>query len=435
MEIIASPLRNGDGEILEVIELMRDVTEQYAAQQALVKRNRQLDAFNRVAIAIGGALELDQMLETALEAVLQVTELDAGALYLVRDDDLVLQAHRNFSPEAAEAARRLRLDDTPCGLAASQGWPLVTHSLASIPGSRWDALRRDGLSTLIHIPLRANKRVVGTLCLGSRSERDFDDETVVLLNSLGSQIAVAVERSRLHQELARKERARRALLRQVITAQEDERKRIARELHDDIMQSLTALLYALETAAQECDAGEQARLTARMWSLAQGTLDGVHNVIHDLRPLQLDNLGLFPALRWLLDERLAEPGVAAQLTLRGRPIGQDDPGVRLPADVETTLFRVLQEAINNVADHAHAQQVAINFEVEPEQVSVTVEDDGVGFDLDEVAQSSDMKRGLGLLSMWERMELVGGSVIVSTAPGAGTTLSIHAPLAAESRSG
>lgn len=435
MEIIASPLRDADGQIHEVVEMMRDVTEQHLARQALLQRNRELDAFNRVAVAVGGTVELDAVLDTALQAVLQVTELDAGALYLRQDDRLVLRAYRHISSDAAQSACVLRLDDTACGLATTRGWPLITHSLDSLDNPGWEPLRRAGLRTLIHIPLRADKRIAGSLCLGSRNERQFDDETVMLLNALGSQIAVAIERARLHEELARKERARRALLRQVITAQEDERKRIARELHDEIMQSLTALLYALETAAQASDQGEQTRLTSQMWSLAQTTLDEVHNLIHDLRPTLLDNLGLFSALRWLVDQRLTSAGVEVQFTRNGLPLSGEEPASRLPQDVEIALFRVLQEAISNVAEHARARRVAINFEFEPGQVSVTVEDDGIGFDLDEVARSPDMKRGLGLMSIWERMELVAGKVIVSSSPGEGTTLSIHAPLPEEGPGG
>lgn len=435
MEIIASPLHNGDGEIHEVVEVMRDVTEQHLARQALLQRNRELDAFNRVAVAVGGTVELDAVLDTALQAVLQVTELDAGALYLRQDEKLVLRAYQHISPEAAQGACILRMDDTACGLAATRGWPLVTHSLDNMDDPGWEPLRRAGLHTLIHIPLRADRRTVGNLCLGSRSERQFDDETVTLLNTLGSQIAVAIERARLHEELARKERARRALLRQVITAQEDERKRIARELHDEIMQSLTALLYAMETAAQATDQGDQTRLTSQTWSLAQRILDDVHNLIHDLRPTLLDNLGLFSALRWLVDQRLTSAGVEVQITGNGLPLPEKEPASRLPPDVEIALFRVLQEAISNIAEHARARQVEINFEFEPDQVSVTVEDDGIGFDLDEVARSPDMKRGLGLMGMWERMELVGGKVIVSSTPGEGTTLSIHAPLSAKEPGG
>ncbi|MFQ5616385.1 MAG: GAF domain-containing protein [Anaerolineales bacterium] len=431
VEIIASPLRNGDGEIHEVIEVRRDVTQRRLTQQALLRRNRELDALHRVTVAAGSSLELDQVLNTALDAVLQVTELDAGTIYLQRGDDLVLGASHCLSPEAARAARILRMEDTPCGMAVTMGRPLVTHHLTHLPDPRWEPLRQEGLQTLIHIPLLANGYAVGSLCLGSRIERHFDDDTVALLTALGSQIAIAIERSQLHEELARKERMRRALLRQVITAQENERKRIARELHDEIMQSLTAMLYALENAAQESDPAAQAQLTSRMWTLAQRTLDEAHNLIHDLRPTLLDNLGLFSAVRWLADQRLTAAGLEVQLTRNGSPLSEEETLPRLSSDIETALYRVLQEAINNIAEHAQARRVAVNFEFEPDRVSVLVEDDGIGFDLDEVAQSPDMKRGLGLMSMWERMELVGGKVAISPTPGEGTSLDIHVPLPKE----
>ncbi len=428
MEIVTTPLRSENGDIHEIVEVRRDVTNRHLAQRTLMRRNLELDALHRVSAAIGSSLDLDEILNTSLEVVLEVTGLDAGTIYIQQGGTLILRAIQHFSKNPPKIGNIVDVEYAPCGLASLLGQAVVTQRADEFSDPWWEPFQHEELHTVVHIPLLLKDKSVGILCLGSRSERHFDGQTLAALTAMGRQIAVAVERSRLHEELARRDRGRRALLRKVITAQEDERKRIARELHDEIMQSLTALLYSLEAAAQENDAKEQAQLTSRMWDTAQHTLDEVHNLIHDLRPTALDNLGLFSAVCWLTDQRLDASGVATELTYNGTPLDEADFLPRLSPDMEIVFYRVIQEAINNIANHAQAQFVAINFGFENGLLSVTIKDDGIGFDLEEVAQSPDMRRGLGLMSMWERMESVGGKAIVSSTPGEGAHLNFSVPL-------
>jgi two-component system sensor histidine kinase UhpB len=143
-------------------------------------------------------------------------------------------------------------------------------------------------------------------------------------------------------------------------------------------------------------------------------------LIFDLRPTMLDHLGLVPALRWFAKSRLDPHGVRVSVNGNSQP-------KRLPAEVETVLFRVVQEAINNIARHAAARRVDIYLYCDDEQIAVDVEDDGVGFDLLELSASPDTQRGLGLLGMQERVELLGGDLEISTSPGNGTRLHIRVP--------
>jgi signal transduction histidine kinase len=428
MEIVTTPLRNGNGEIHEVIELRRDVTQRHNAQRALVRRNRELDALHQVTVATGGSLDLDEILNTSLDAVLEVAEFDAGTIYLQYESRLMLRAVRHFSPDAPPVGRVIHLEDAHCGLAISMNRALVSQQAMDFHDPWWDPFQHEELRTVLHVPLITNERTLGVLCLGSRLERRFDDQTLSAFTAMGRQIAVAIERSRLHEELARRDRGRRALLREVITAQEDERSRIARELHDEVMQSLTALLYSLEAASQENNVDEQTRIISRTWNTAQRTLDEVHHLIHDLRPTALDNLGLLSAVHWLVESRLDVMGVETELTFNGVLLNDEEPLLRPPPDIEIALYRVMQETINNIANHAEAKHVIINFDVKPDHILATIEDDGIGFDLDEATESLDMKRGLGLLGMWERMEAIGGKAVISSALGEGTYLSFQAPL-------
>ena len=221
-----------------------------------------------------------------------------------------------------------------------------------------------------------------------------------------------------YQEIQRKEADRGELLHKVINAQEEERKRIARELHDDTSQALAALLMALDDASKS---GKTEPLPMdSMKNMAAKALDGVHQMIFDLRPAVLDDLGLVSALRWYAESRLAGTGIKPRLEVSG-----GEP--RLPTRVETALFRVIQEAISNVAKHSKADNVIISLEFTKESIRVEVEDDGEGFDLNDVSRPGDA-RGLGLMGMRERISLLEGKFDIESEPGGGTVISIELPL-------
>jgi len=218
--------------------------------------------------------------------------------------------------------------------------------------------------------------------------------------------------------LREKEEARGELLRKLITAQEEERKRIARELHDETSQVLATLALGLEAAAGAPSPEAAREKLAGLRALAVGALDGVHRIIHALRPSALDDLGLVSAIRWYAETLLEPGGLEVDFSVRG------DEG-RLPPAVETALFRTVQEALTNVAKHADADRVAIAVACGPEAVEITVEDDGRGFDVEEVLRGEGA--GLGLLGMRERMTLLEGSLEIASHPGGGTRLTLRVP--------
>jgi len=210
-----------------------------------------------------------------------------------------------------------------------------------------------------------------------------------------------------------KDVSRRLVLRQVIAAQEEERKRIARELHDETCQTITALKIKLDAAGME-DA----------CAMAARSLDELRRIIYDLRPSILDDLGLLPAVRWMAQRNLAPQGVQVRCEF-------EEPQARLPFEVEIAVFRAVQEAISNVVRHARAEKVLIEVAVNRGVLEVDIEDDGSGFDVAAVGGPSPSGRGLGLLGMRERMELIGGASKVTSSPGAGTQVSLRVPLMAE----
>jgi signal transduction histidine kinase len=221
--------------------------------------------------------------------------------------------------------------------------------------------------------------------------------------------------------LREREEARGQLLRKVITAQEDERKRVARELHDETTQALAVLLMRIDRAAEAIRAGGAPGLD-EVKALATRALDDVHRLILDLRPSVLDDLGLLSAIRWYAERTLGPRGVSVRCEF-----GELS---RLPPELETALFRLCQEAISNVARHAQATHALVEVAADGADLVVDVEDDGRGFDLAAV-QQREGRPHWGLLGIVERAELLGGGARIDSSPGAGTRVEVRIPLPVE----
>ncbi len=224
----------------------------------------------------------------------------------------------------------------------------------------------------------------------------------------------------LNEQLQRKEEVRRELLKKVISAQEAERKRVARELHDETSQASAALLLAIETSDSNAQPETREQMK-RMKALADRVLDSIHHLIFDLRPSMLDDLGLAAALESSLESRLEPSGMDVSFEVSGRER-------RLNPEIETTLFRLAQEAISNIRRHADAESAKVSLEFGENEVRLRIEDDGQGFDAEEVERSADRTRGLGLLGMRERAALVDGTFTVDSAPGKGTRIDVRIPV-------
>lgn len=422
LEIVASPMRDANGEITRVVELLRDVTEEHNMRQSLVRRNQQLAILNAISTTVNKSLNLQELLNLTLTEVLRLTDVDVGAVFLLEDvlGKLELAACQGLSPEAARLASEMGMLDSSCGGVIERGEVVIVPDIRSYRGKRARSLKKERLSSLLHIPLMTKGATLGSLCLGTRQPVQFSTEEEELLKAIGSQLAVAVENARLYAEVQQKEQIRGELLGKALNAQEDERKRIARELHDETSQTLTAMLFTLDDAAECTQMSEVRQRLERLRGLAEHTLDGVHKLIFDLRPSMLDHLGLVPALRSYAETRLAEQGVRVVVDEISAPR-------RLEPEVETAVFRVVQEAINNIARHAAARNVWIQFRVNHSDLTVTVEDDGIGFEPSTIQTSPGSLRGLGLMGMRERLEILGGNLELTSLPGQGTEIVITVP--------
>lgn len=226
---------------------------------------------------------------------------------------------------------------------------------------------------------------------------------------------------RLNRELEHSHERLRALSRRLLEVQEQERGRLARDLHDDIGQALTALKIQLESVPR---AGVEAALRSRIEDCVettQHTLERVRQLSLSLRPSQLDDLGLAAALRSHLDRQARVAGIASHFDALEAP-------AEIAADTETACFRVAQEAINNVLRHAHARNLWLRLFTERGELALSVRDDGSGFDVDSVRRRAGAPASLGLVGMEERVALAGGSFDLRSKPGAGTVMLATFPL-------
>jgi signal transduction histidine kinase len=425
IEVKSSPLWNEHGDVAGAVLVYRDITEARGMEQRILEGTRNLLALNVIAEAVSQSLDLDTVLNSALDKVLELMRGDTGGILLLDEETQTLsyRVYRGLSEEFVRGMEGLRLGEGIAGTAARQAEPVCVDNISEDPRlTRWQVIR-EGLKAFASVPLVSKNRVLGVMNITSHTLRQFTPEDIQLLSAVSSQIAVAVENAKLYDELQRRQEMRGELLRLTISTQEEERRRIARGLHDETSQALTGLALNLGMVADLLppNAVEAKAKLKEVLAVATRTLDEIHNVIYELRPTLLDDLGLIAALRWHVEDYLGAAGVEASLETAGRER-------RLPLEMEVGLFRVVQEATTNIVRHASAETACVGLDFGESSVIVTIEDDGQGFDPLLVARDKDPRRGLGLLGMRERVEHLGGALEMVSAPCEGTQIRIEVPM-------
>jgi len=372
----------------------------------LSRRLSTLTVFSRT---MTEAADLTSALAEAAQAMREVVRADACVVY----------GRTNGAPAAMAGAGETALIDA---------WGAgVVETLAGQPVSspRGPAEAQRTIAeagAMLAVPLRTHERELGGMIVARSEGQPFERSDLVLLQTVANQLAIAIENVRLFGEVREKEQLRGELLSRLISAHEDERFRIARELHDEVSQSLTGLMMRLNAAeaALPRGPGEAQAVLGGIRSVAEATLEEVRKIVFDLRPTLLDDLGLIPAVRHYA-KNLLEPGVMVRFQAGG--FGQQ----RLPRAIETTVFRIAQEAVTNIARHAHAHNVSISLELVDGRVRLSVTDDGVGFDVS-AARRDPTRRRLGITGMEERVTLLGGTLQITSRPGHGSAVVVEVPV-------
>ena len=387
-----------------------------------------LVALSRVSAAISSLRDLDAILDVALDNVLNIMNGTAGGILLL-DEQAQTLSYRVYRGLSAEYVKemQLKVGEGIAGKVARSGRAILLEDISADPRTaRPEWVRREGLKAWLSVPLRAKEAVLGVMNVASREAHHFTKQDMHLLHSIGDQVGVAIEEARLYEQLRGSRERYRQLVQQVLLAQEEERRRIARELHDETSQSLSGLTFNLQALIEMADmiGVEDAEFKSRLGkvhSLATQIGNEVSRLIADLRPTLLDTLGLVPAIRHYAEANLTPLGISVTFDFQ-------ETGHVLPPETEVAVFRWAQGAMGNIMQHSEARNVVISLRREGNDLILTISDDGKGFDVSQLTGIEESGRGAGLFGIKERLRLVGGSCSIQSQPGQGTTLIADVPL-------
>lgn len=384
---------------------------------------RELSALFETSRILASTLDLQTILRESVDKIVTLLEpAGVGMIYLWDESTCRLNLASKSDPVGMADGVQTLSDETAAQVYET-GQPVCCPDVGQVLERR----TRVSTTNVLGVPLLAQGHIVGALVMVSRlGSPVFSASDLPLMQALGSQLSIAVENARLYAEVAEKERVRGQLLDRAVSAQEDERKRIARELHDETGQALSGVLLGLtgvETAMPSNPVLAVTRLNGLKEFTAQA-LDELRNLVSDLRPVLLDDLGLIAALRWFAKRYQERTGIEVEFIVQG-------PKRRLDPRVETVLFRVAQEAMTNASKHARASHVSVQLTLEPRSATLVVQDDGRGFDPAVVLDSHHARPAWGLLGIQERMLLVGGTFDLRAKPGSGARVAVRVPLAAQ----
>ncbi|MCH7611508.1 MAG: GAF domain-containing sensor histidine kinase [Chloroflexi bacterium] len=378
--------------------------------EILLRRNRELGILNQIAQALNREVDLDRALDAALAQVAELLHLRTGWIWLLREgtDETYLAAAQNLPPGLADRPHRMEgpcycLDTFRAGdLDGAANVNVVTCSRLSklVDGT-------GGLRYHASIPLYSHSEKLGVLNVASADWRELSPGDLQLLYTIGDMLSIAIERARLYES-------------SVELGAVEERNRLSRDIHDTLAQGLTAISLQLETAEAMLDEqGDREKIREavhRALDLARQNLDEARRSVQDLRAASLEGRTLSEALADLVEETQAAAGVEIEYTATGgsRP---------LAPRLESGLYRIAQEAVNNLVRHSNASHASVVLTSTPEWVSLTIEDDGSGFEVDSRAEGH-----YGLQGMQERARLLGGTMELQSELGSGSRLEVRVPL-------
>jgi PAS domain S-box-containing protein len=418
-----------DGTPLRAVGAMTDVTEQKQAEAALRRQGGFVKLAREVAVTANEAVGIETAFATILRLVCRHTGWPVGhALLLQRitgdtpppnlwhlEDPIRFAEFRRVS-DATIFARGIGM----VGRVWETGQPAWVAE-SGLPTPRRAAALASGLGGGFAFPVCVGSTVVGVLEFLSEGAGPPADDLVAVMGGIGTQLSRVVERAQAEAHLRKSAERLEGLSRRLIQAQETERRRVARELHDEIGQTLTALKLNLGALQETIDAEQHRAIVDESLALTEQTLQQARDLSLDLRPVLLDDLGLVPALRWYLDRQGRRAGFTTEFSAV-------DVGDAIPAEVATTCFRIAQEALTNVARHAQTTHVVMQLAQRNQTLELVVRDAGQGFDREPAMARAEQGRSLGLLGMRERAALVGGALTIDSAPGRGTAVRVVLPL-------
>jgi signal transduction histidine kinase len=404
----AEDFTDDDAEIVRLLAGQAAVSiENARLYEASARWSRQLQSLEEVGNALATETDLDRLLDLVVRRLRELLGARVVALALPSGGDELRFAAVAGAEELLGTT--ISRSESKSGAVLERRRSERVDSVIDDPEVNREVTRRAGARTGMWVPLIARDQVIGVLEIHDKEGPDarFSADDLRLAETVAARAAVAVELS---------QRVARDAVRRVVQAQEAERSRLARELHDETGQALTSILLGLKPL-EEALADHPARAAlAELRKQVVSALQDVRRLAVELRPAVLDDFGLVPALERLTDAFAEQSGVRVDFH---SALGE----LRLPSEVETTLYRVVQESLTNIVKHASAHNVSVSIARRGATVAAVIEDDGAGFD-----QRAVREEAVGLLGMRERLSFVDGRLEIESRPGAGTTIVAEVPL-------
>ena len=401
-------------------EYQRDYQELQESYRLMTQQLIGLRLVQRINQELVSEMDLDQLLKHILRSAIDAVQGQAGALLLLDEtgQELIFSVVEGGGGEALEGQRMDR-DQGLAGWVVSRNESLIITDVQQ-DGRFYESIPRGvdfEVTSQICAPLIVKGEPIGVVQVLNKAEgQRFDEDDLSLLTSFAAQSAIAIENTRLYQDL-RRERDR------LIAVEDEVRKRLARELHDGPTQLLAVLISNINFIGSllVIEPDKVPDELSMLLPIAEKALRQLRTLLFDLRPVILETQGLVPALQQYVERQQEMRALNYSLRV-------DRFTGRLIPQAERAVFSIVQEAVGNVGKHASAQNVWISVDEQEGKLCVMVHDDGVGFDVEQLNAEYDQRGSLGLLNMRERAESIGGTLSLQSEPGVGSTIALTAPL-------
>lgn len=411
--ISSRPIFDSDGGFTGAVALLTDISELRQAEEML-----------RVQCELAASLNSTSDLKTALNLLLNtalaVEGIDGGGVYLVdhHQSQLSLAAHHGLSPRFVEAVSHFSFD-SPEGKLAMRGEAFHSRAAEMEPGVR-SLLEEEGIRSMLSIPVVAKDETIALMNVCSRSHDEIPTRDRRVLESITGRMSGVIVRIQAEQSLRESQKSlqkEQKLLKQLLDLQERDRKLVAYEIHDGLAQLIAGAYYRLQSSQhlQESKPEEARKAFEGGLHLLERSVNEVRNLISGLRPPVLDEAGVVPAIEYLIRE---SQGSGPEIEFHHQMRSQ-----RLPGPLETTVFRIVQESLNNARHYSHSDRVRVNLTENKHWLRIEVQDWGVGFNPKEVEAGH-----FGLEGIRERARLLGGRSSIESSPGKGTHVMVEIPL-------
>jgi PAS domain S-box-containing protein len=413
---------NDDGKPVKMIGTIQDITERKQAEEGLLRQAERLKTLHEIDQAILTAQSTDEIAQSAIVQLKDLINADRISIALFEPDNMVNIL--SVAPDDEEikvfSGTRLSLDQVAIRDPLWRGEVYCVDDIEALsdPSPVDLQILKEGVKSYVNVPLMVQEELIGTLNIGADRIGAFHADQMEIAREVADSLAIALQHNRLFEQVREGRDRLQLLSRQLVNVQEVERRYIAQELHDEIGQLLTGLKLTVQMS-KDLQSEEGKKELEQADELLDELLIQVRDLSLDLRPSMLDDLGLLPALLWHIERYQGQTGIKVSFE------HSDIADRRFIPDLETAAYRIMQEALTNVARHANVKEVKVIVEVAHNTLTLHVSDEGTGFD---IPKSTDMPTTLGLIGMRERATMLGGSFEIESEAGEGTKVTTEFPV-------